>query len=231
MLGVIVAGSILPSLVLMLWMRSRDRHGIEPLGAVLKAFLFGGTLGALVALVLNTLFGVAAAQYTAAAGAVFLGTVVAAPFIEEAAKALGLGGTRRHVDEWEDGIVYGAAIGLGFAATENILYGLQAYFSDEPSLALGVVAMRAFSSTILHAVTTAFLGFGYGIIVLRGGVAMQLLPYYLMAVAIHAAYNFLVLWNSALGFGAALVMVWVIFASLSARVRQLDALPHTALRR
>ncbi len=30
------------------------------------------------------------------------------------------------IDEVEDGIVYGAACGLGFGATENILYGLSA---------------------------------------------------------------------------------------------------------
>ena len=59
--------------------------------------------------------------------AIVVGAVIIAPFVEEFLKALGMmrAGVKEEVDEVEDGLVYGAACGLGFAATENLMYGLE----------------------------------------------------------------------------------------------------------
>ena len=43
---------------------------------------------------------------------------------------------KQEVDEIEDGIVYGAACGLGFGATENVLYGL-----SEGAVAAGIAGI------------------------------------------------------------------------------------------
>lgn len=227
-LGVLIALSVLPPLLFMLWVRSRERHGREPLSAVLRAFLYGGTVGVLVAVVLNVLLEMGAYPVAAGAGIArpFLAVVIVAPLVEELAKGLGLGTVRTRIQEWEDGLVYGAAIGLGFAATENLVYGLTALADEGTALAVQTVAVRLVSSTILHASSTALLGFGYGVIVLRGGIAAQLLPYYLVAVLLHAAYNFLVLGNTYLGFVVSLFMVWLTFSLLQRRIRELDRLPH-----
>jgi RsiW-degrading membrane proteinase PrsW (M82 family) len=227
---ILLAGlSILPSLLFAAWVRNHETHSREPWGAVLRAFLFGAIVGTTVALLLNTLFQTASYYYGLDAGLAggFLTAVVAAPFIEEATKGAGLGLQRKRILELEDGLVYGAAIGLGFAATENLFYGLSAWFDEGSGVAVQTVVIRALSSTILHAGASALLGFGYAKAVLRHDFgAAQVIPYYLLAVAIHAAYNLLVSLESWAGFILAIIMVWFILARTRRQIKTLDTMPH-----
>lgn len=226
-LGIIVILCLLPPLLFALWIRNRESFQREPISAVLRAFLYGGSLGALAAFVLNTLFGTAATRFLDVPfDTVVLTAVIAAPFFEELVKATGLTTARARINEWEDGIVYGAAIGLGFAATENILYGVTAFFNDGTTNALSVVVLRTVTSTILHATTSALIGFAYSMAVLRDRPAVELLPPYLLAVLIHAVYNFVALQSSLLMFVIVVVIVWTIFWYLQKEIKRLDALPH-----
>ena len=50
-------------------------------------------------------------------------SVIIAPIIEELSKALGLRLIKNQIFELEDGLIYGAVAGFGFAATENLIYG------------------------------------------------------------------------------------------------------------
>ncbi len=226
-LGILAALAFLPPVLYLFWVRSRERNGREPVRTVLALFLYGGTAGIAIALVLNVLFGLGLGEPTTLRAS-FLGIVVAAPFIEELAKGLGLGIGRRHLDELEDGLVHGTAIGLGFAATENLVYSLDALQTDGLSLALQTAVARVFSSMLLHAGSTALLGFGYGLMVRRGGVVVEVLPYYLVAVVLHASYNFLVLTQEWLGFALAVTLVVVVTGWIRSRIRALDALPSGA---
>jgi RsiW-degrading membrane proteinase PrsW (M82 family) len=87
-------------------------------------------------------------------------------------------------------LVYGAAAGLGFSATENLVYGLAALLVPGvgASGSLIVVAVRSFSSTFLHASSTAVLGYGLAKSWLTGN-TWALLPFYFVAVAMHATFN------------------------------------------
>lgn len=227
-LGILLAMSVIPPLLFLAWIRNRERNGREPLRAVLAAFAYGGSLGVVVALLLSVLFDTNRAWFAAGFGidAALLSVVVAAPFIEELSKGFGLSWSRKHIHELEDGLVYGAALGLGFAATENLLYGVTALLDSGSSLAYQTLVTRAVSSTLLHAGASALLGFGYGILVVRGGVVVQLLPYYLVAVALHAAYNFLIFTQTFVGLAAAVISVWVVLLWVRGRIGTLDALPH-----
>lgn len=227
--GLLAGLSILPPVLFAIWVRNHEKHQREPWLAVLKSFLYGAVVGTTVALILNTLFGTASYYYGLdglfAAG--FLTAVVAAPFIEEATKGFGLGFQRKMILELEDGLVYGAAIGLGFAATENLLYGVTAWQESGSSIAIKTVVIRAVSSTILHAGASALLGFGYARAVLTHGVgAVQVIPYYLLAVAIHAAYNLLVGLESLLALALAIIMVWVILSRVRRHITHLESMPH-----
>ena len=121
----------------------------------------------------------------------FFLVVVIAPFVEEAAKAfsarVGMRVTRLRVD----GLVFGAAAGLGFSATENLFQGLTVLATGlGASASLLVIAIRSFSSSLLHASATGVTGYGLA----RGwlsGRRYAFLPYYLVAVGMHATYNFL----------------------------------------
>lgn len=216
-LGTLLALSFLPPIAFALWVRTHERHQREPLGAVLGMFAYGGTLGIAFALVLSLVFGYGLG------GSPFLGLVVVAPFAEELAKGLGFRFVRRRVREAEDGIIYGAAIGLGFGATENLLYGISSLLDEGLGEAVLTISLRVVSSVLLHAGSTALLGYGYSLVVLRNGSIGLLLPYYLLAVAQHALYNFLVGTQYLVGFAAAVVMVVVVTTLLRRRIRQLDA--------
>jgi protease PrsW len=221
--GILAAISFLPPLAFLVWVRSHERHGREPWRAVLAIFVHGATLGVAVAIVLGLWI-----DGTLTNGSLALAAIVVAPLVEEMAKALGFGFVRRHVDELEDGLVYGLVVGLGFAATETFLYGLLELGDTDVAGAVGVVVTRNFSSMLLHAGSSAILGFGYAAARLRNGTWVDLVPYYLLAVALHALYNLLVLSGSWLGFLAAVVLVVVAVTVLLRRVRQLDAVPGRA---
>ncbi len=225
----LVAISVVPSIVLTVWMRNREGHGREPWASVAQAFLYGSIIGTTAALILNTVFGTAAYYYglssTVTGG--LLTAIVIAPIAEEAIKAAGLGFHRRAMLELEDGLVYGAAIGFGFAATENLIYGASAWLESGQAVAAQTVFLRAISSTILHGGAAALVGFGYSRAVLSNGFgAGQVLPYYLVAVGLHSVYNLLVGFETVAGVAAAVVMVWAIVTWANSEIGRLDAMPH-----
>lgn len=227
LLTLLVCLSLVPPFLFALFVRSRERHDREPLPAVVGAFVWGGSIGVFVALLLHAVF---AFGYEASGGGLSLSpdliaAVVAAPLVEELAKGLGLRGPRKHLWELEDGIVYGAAIGLGFAATENLVYGLVALADGGFSLAFGTVALRVVSAMMLHAAASALVGFGYGRLVLKAGGAGQLLGFYLLAVALHGLYNFLVGAGVAFGLIMAIILVAAVMGAMRRTIERLDAQP------
>ncbi|MEK6975698.1 MAG: PrsW family glutamic-type intramembrane protease [Candidatus Thermoplasmatota archaeon] len=221
--GTLAAVSFVPPLAFLVWARNHEKHGREPMRAVLGIFAHGGTLGIAVAITIGLVL-----DGTVTRGSLALAAIVVAPLVEELAKALGFGFVRRHVDELEDGLVYGVAVGLGFAATETFLYGLLELSDASLGSALAVVVTRNFSTLLLHAGSSALLGYGYARMRLRHGAWPDLVPFYLVAAALHALYNLLVLTATWVGFVAAVLMVVVVMSLLLRRVRQLDAAPGAA---
>jgi RsiW-degrading membrane proteinase PrsW (M82 family) len=225
-LGILLALAFLPPLAFALWVRAHEKTEREPLRAVLGMFVYGGTLGVVIALALILLFDYSIGVEPG--GLTLLSLVVIAPVLEELAKGLGLGLMRRRISEIEDGIVYGAAIGLGFAATENLLYGLEALQSSGFERAAVTIGFRVVSSVLLHAGSTALLGYGYALMRLRGRGVVFLLPYYLLAVLQHSLYNYLVGGQLLWSFAAAVAMVLVVTGLLRRQIRRLDAQPRDA---
>lgn len=224
-LGTLLALSFLPPLLFLVWVRNHERHQREPLWAVGGMFVYGGTLGVIIALALTLLFGNGSADPS---GLNLVSLVVVAPLVEELAKGLGLGLIHNRIRETEDGIIYGAAIGLGFGATENLLYGLYVFDSSGVEAAAMTIGLRVFSSVILHASSSALLGYGYARMRLTSSAMVAALPFYLLAVAMHSLYNFLVGPQYLIGFAAAVVMVLVVATLLRRQIRRLDARPQLA---
>lgn len=222
-LGVLLALSFLPPLLFVFWVRMHEKHDREPVMAVLGMFLYGGTLGVIIALALSLLLD--AGFGSQAQGFTLLSLVVIAPLVEELAKGLGLVLIHRRITEPEDGIIYGAAIGLGFGATENLLYGLSALSEGTLVDATVTITFRVFSSVLLHAGSTALLGYGYARMRLARRGLLTLLPFYLLAVVQHSLYNFLVGPRYIWGFAAAVVMVIIVTSLLRQQIRRLDRGP------
>lgn len=194
------------------------------MGPVLGAFLYGGSVGVGIAVLLHFLFDFG---YQQAGGPIplsdaFVAAVVFAPLVEEFAKGLGLGGLKGRIQELEDGIIYGAGLGLGFAATENFVYGITALLDGGFGDALVTIVVRIFSSMLLHSSASALVGFGYAMALLRGRSIGSVFPYYVLAVVLHAVYNFLVSTQELIGLLAAVIMVVTVAVGMRRRIEHLD---------
>src|SRR6266702_1998202 len=198
---VLIISAFVPPLVFMAWIRNTARYGKEPWWNVLKAFVWGAVLSVLVAIVASIILLVTLGQIGSVNDffarrftdpTIAIGALVVAPIAEEAAKGLGVQAGRPETQALLDGLVYGAAAGLGFSATENLLYGVEALVNPNggASASLLVIAIRSFWSSFLHASSTAVLGYG----IAKTWLARETwvcLPFYIVAVTVNATFNLL----------------------------------------
>lgn len=190
--AIILAIAFVPSLIYLVRVRNWERFGKEPYIRLLMMFGFGAFVSVIIALVLNQMVLGELMRFerlTQVGDEHFIGAVVVAPFVEEMAKGLGLVFVMAYLSREEDGIVYGAAIGLGFAATENLLYELSALSVSVAAFVMTAV-LRIISSTLLHATATGVTGFGVGHAVAARKPVYTAIPFYLVAVLMHATFNF-----------------------------------------
>jgi RsiW-degrading membrane proteinase PrsW (M82 family) len=220
----LLAGAFLPPLFYVAWVRNQERYHREPWGSVLKAFGWGASGAIVLTLIISVIVAEPseALKPVVVSSAVY-GAVVVAPIVEEAAKALGLRWVNdRHV-EVEDGFIYGAAAGLGFSATENVVYGISALVDGGVTGLVTTLVIRAISSSFLHATASGVLG--YAIWKHRAGesTVMAIPLLYLGAVAVHSAFNLAASVPLFLTFLAAMALAIGGFAWVRHRVRALDA--------
>ena len=194
-----IAAFALP-LVYLVIIRNSPRYGREPWPTVLKTFAWGAVLSVIIAIILSVVFIVVLGQIQPLNDffarrfqddpSALIGALLVAPIVEEAAKGVGATAGRPQTQSKTDGLVYGAAAGLGFSATENLVYALAALLVPGvgPSGSLVVVAVRSFSSTFLHASSTAVMGYGLAKSWLSGR-PRAVFPFYIVAVAMHATFN------------------------------------------
>jgi len=198
---VLVVSAFAPPLIFMAWIRNTARYRREPWRTVLKAFAWGAVFSVLIAIVFSLILIATLGQIgplndflaTRFTDPTFvIGALIVAPIVEEGAKGVGVRVGRPQTQALLDGLVYGAAAGLGFSATENLFYGLDALLNPNggPSASLAVIAVRSFSSSLLHASSTAVLGYGIAKTWLTPR-TWAFLPFYVAAVIMHATFNLL----------------------------------------
>lgn len=240
-LSVLVLVAFVPSVLYMVWIRNTEKHSREPYGMLLRVFAYGAVLSVLIAIVLEIIL---AGLFDQNIERVYeyLGehpsipmlvlACVIAPFAEELTKALAVlrAKKRRMLVELENGIVYGAAAGLGFAATENLLYESTAYLTDGVEAFIATAVLRSLSSALLHATASALVGLGIARSALQG---KSWLPYYLGAVVLHGGFNFAASFGSVyydtfgdsaylIGLVAAFIIVIVGVGVMRGKIRDLD---------
>jgi RsiW-degrading membrane proteinase PrsW (M82 family) len=161
--SLVVSSAFLLLVVLMIWFA--DRYDREPLHMVAAVFLWGAAVAPTVAILL--LSGVGEVWRAVGVKSLPLDSL-SGPLVEEFAKAAGVVLVvllTRNFDNPTDGIVYGTAVGLGFAVTENSLYGLGRH--GTPPLDIhGLVILsvgRTLLSAGIHAVSSAIFGGSLGL--------------------------------------------------------------------
>jgi protease PrsW len=218
-----------PSILLTIIIARAKRYRREPGMAIFKAFLWGATGAAAIALVVNT-FTMGAFVRPAIVDermSTIVAAVIVAPIVEEAVKPLVLymGTVKRNCDELVDGLIYGAVAGLGFAATENLLYEVTALIEHGTEGFIATAIARTFSATLLHAVASAIVGYGIAMHLNRRFGILALPPMFIVAVAIHSAYNAVVsLAPAILLLPLIATVIWGFFF-VRRRIRQMSLVP------
>ena len=173
--------ALLPALVFLGALVLMDSYKLVPLRAVLRAIAFGG-LAALVSVFANGFLldatGMELSVYSR----------YGAPVVEELAKAAWIAFLirRQRVGFLVDAAILGFGAGTGFALVENVEY-LRALAT--PNLLVWVV--RGFGTAIMHGAATGIFAVLSKSLVDRRDKPepLDFLPGFMVAVAIHSAYN------------------------------------------
>jgi protease PrsW len=194
--GALIGFGILQAVIYLLFIRAIDLYEREQLRYVIPVFVWGFAVATTVSFVFNTLFHFTLSSVISVKTANFFTAVVEAPIVEECSKGFALlliffvaylARRRSGMIEFAgvmDGIVYGSAVGFGFAIAEDVLYGLQ--YGPET-----FVVRRIFGG-FAHASFTALTGIGIGLVPLvQSRVMKVVLPLLGLsgAILLHATFN------------------------------------------
>ena len=221
--------AFLPPIIYAIWIRNTEKYNREKWKPIIVCFLWGATIAIVASIILELILGISLAISFDDGNILGLVTaIIIAPFAEELTKPLALRTktVKKELDELEDGLIYGAVAGLGFSATENLLYGW-CFLSEGLFVFLVLIIIRSFGGCLLHASATALTGYGYGKTIIRGKSILQVLPFFILAIFVHAFYNFLVsldIVGLVISLFAALIFVAISIRLVRNKIKSLDML-------
>ena len=219
-------GGILPAMIWLYFLLKEDRRCPEPRFMIALA-LAAGFLSVPLVLPMERF-----AVLTLPAG---IPVIIAWAAIEETVKYL-LAAIillwRRHVNESLDFVIYMITVALGFAALENTLFLIAPFAGGNIVEGLLTGNLRFIGSTLLHVVASAAIGFALAFSFRKSRVVRILCASagLILAIALHALFNFLIIDGSGSFTLLAFFMVWsgaVILFALFELLRYLryDRLP------
>ena len=183
-----VFAAVLPALVILFYVYRQDQFP-EPKNIVFKTFIFGCSIVIFLNLILTDVDNFAK-NYFSGETFNFFDSFIRAAFLEEISKMVIIIFFCTRKDEFDepmDGLVYGVAASLGFAAYENINYVL--YYLKEPSFELATI--RAYTAVPMHALCGIMMGFLITQSIFeKNHNYLNLVLALLIPVGIHGLYNF-----------------------------------------
>ena len=180
---ILLSAAIAPGLALLSYFYLRNQMDTEPRRTLLHAFIFGAII------TFPVLFIQFILKEEQAFSNPFMINVVFTSSIEEFVKWLViLSVILRHIefDDPYDGVLYGAAVSLGFATVENILYLL--------SFGIDQAFMRAILPVSSHALFGVVMGYYYG----KGKFTSVVIQKNYIALALFAPIGLHIMYNSIL---------------------------------
>lgn len=147
--------SLLPSIVIGIYVYRKDKYEKEPLKLIIYSLLFG-CLAIIPSLILETIGGFLENIN------LFLYTLIGIASVEEGVKFFFLKKylyPNKEFNEPFDGIIYSVMISLGFATIENLGY---VFLYTETSESLRTALLRMFSAVPLHAACGVIMGYYVG---------------------------------------------------------------------
>ena len=194
----LIASTVVP-IILMILAWYADIYEREPFRFMVGMFVYG-IFAAFIAFFLNNVFLYFVhenPELLPLALSTAIVSLIASPIVEELLKVFGLGIFSSHpeFDDALDGLLYGFAIGLGFAMYENWFYFLARVDPIVTGIDtwLSVILYRSFFNTISHASFTGFVGLLLGILKSRPKYKefyrIGLIPGLFIAMLLHIAFN------------------------------------------
>jgi RsiW-degrading membrane proteinase PrsW (M82 family) len=148
---VVLLGSFMVPATYVGFFYERRHWSSRNLPATALSFIYGGVMGVFLASILEPLF----------IQSLTFGSTFIVGLIEEFAKIIGLLAIARYFDHDSelDGLVLGAAAGMGFAALESTGYAFSTFMGSGGSLSatVGVILLRGLLSPLGHGTWTAIL--------------------------------------------------------------------------
>jgi len=218
-LFVLLGVAFVPSLYFMVRIRNLERYNRNPWTLMFYAFGWGAVASIVIAIILELWLPAKLESFrpTGISQNLFLAVVIA-PLCEESAKILGIIPlSRSRLWEEDDGLVFGATAGLGFAATENLIYELNALQMGFLLWVL-VAVLRIATSTLLHASATAMSGWGLSKWKTKQGVEglLTFVVFLGLAMVMHGTFNLLasigILYSSEAGSWLLSILLVFVFA-------------------
>lgn len=197
-------GGILPALVWLYFLLKEDRRCPEPRHMIALAF-FAGILSVPLVLPLE--------RFSVLVLPAGIPVIIAWAAIEETVKYL-LAAImvlwRRSVDESPDLVIYMLTVALGFAALENALFLLAPLSGGNIVEGFLTGNLRFIGSTLLHVVASSVIGFALAFSFHKGRVVRTVFATIglILAIALHALFNFLIIDGSGSFTLLAFFMVW-----------------------
>ncbi|MCC7160418.1 PrsW family intramembrane metalloprotease [Candidatus Nomurabacteria bacterium] len=117
-----------------------------------------------------------------------------------------------NADEPIDWPIYLITGALGFAALENTLFLIKPLSINEASTAILSGQLRFLGSTLLHAITSGAIGVAMGISFFMKDWQKKLsvLVGFIIAIALHSAFNFFIMGNDGNDFLKVFAFLWVV---------------------
>jgi protease PrsW len=205
-LGYAFLGGLLPSLIWLYFILKEDARHPEPRSLIALTFI-AGMAAVPLALPLE--------QYARAHIAGTFPVIVAWALIEEMLKYIMAAVFilwRRAVDEPPDYVIYMITVALGFASAENMLFLITPLSTGSVAMSFFTGDVRFLGSTLLHVVASASIGFAlaFSTKFRPVGRIISAALGLILAVALHSAFNMLIITAGASTALTAFFLVWIV---------------------
>jgi len=209
-----ILAAAIPILLYLILIWRMDKYEREPFLFVLIHFVWGA-LGAVIIGISGSFFlslttGLIGQNSKAS---LIIQSIIFAPFSEEIAKGIFLlySINSKKFDNITDGLVYGAAIGLGFGMTENFIYFIS--FGATLFSWVHIVIVRSLFSAVMHCISTATFGAFLAIAKFSLPLGKNTLPFAGLSLAmfIHFMWNFTVSFEKTYLFGFLFMIFLILF--------------------
>lgn len=218
MFPTLILVAFVPMIIACIWIRNTEKLNRESWRYVFLTFAWSASIAIIMSLILEK-------KVTNNYNNYLIISVIIAPIIEEFSKILPLFLIRKQLTEVEDGFIFGAISGLGFAATENLIYGMR-YMDYSLTILVSLFYLRTIGTALLHASATSLAGYGLSLKIVRKKSIFYSISFFILAVLIHSIFNLFAfssqISNQMLGTFIAVMFGFILYLSIRKKIIQLD---------